>query len=160
MPKYQKKALTVDAVELQYPMTLTTSKGIQRANPGDYLVSTSGKEQFFIQKNIFELTYEQSSEPDTIAPMNIENLEVLEVAPDSVTFLYDTPYDSDFNYVTVLEGTTEIEKVFTKGSAEYKVTGLSPETTYDFLFVATDNAGNEASGVPVTVDTLPPTITP
>jgi hypothetical protein len=157
--KFNRKAVTVDAVELLYPTTITTPKGVQRANKGDYLVNMNG-DQFLIEKTIFELTYDIASEPDTIAPLEVSNLTASNITDTSVTFAYTTPADADFKQVNVYQDGVLLSSRIATGDAQYTITGLTASTTYTFLFTTVDNAGNESTGVTQSITTLATPVAP
>lgn len=161
MTKYSRTNLTVDAVKLSFPTTLTTPTGVIRGNKGDYLVSLGHDNQFIVNEEVFELTYAPQMDPDTVAPLEISNLVVADLTDTTVKFSFKTPYDADFNSVKVfIDGVVVTE--LAGGEQEYEAINLTALTQYTFLFVATDKTGNESTGVTRVVTTLdtPPVVTP
>lgn len=62
MPKYRKKPVVIEAVQLTRPMTVETLEGTMRGDPGDWLITGVAGEQYFCKPDIFDKTYELVSE--------------------------------------------------------------------------------------------------
>lgn len=62
MPKYRKKPVVIEAVQLTQPMTVETLEGVMRGNKGDWLITGVKGEQYFCKPDIFEATYEWAGE--------------------------------------------------------------------------------------------------
>lgn len=154
MAKYVKKPITVEAIQLVYPATLTTPTGILKAKKGDYLVG-AGADQFFVTQEVFNMTYDLASEPDGLAPMEVENLSATTITDTGVVFIYQTPFDADFKEVRIYRDTVLVGTVTDKGqNIQFIDNGLTAETVYAYLFTTVDNAGNESDGVANSVTTL------
>lgn len=65
MAKYKKKRVIVDAVKITRPITIETSKGTMKGNPGDYLITDKNGEQYPYDAETFHATFE---------PMNLVNV--------------------------------------------------------------------------------------
>ena len=151
MAKYVKKPITVEAVQLIYPATLTTSKSVEKAKPGDYLV-TAGIEQFFLPKAVFELTYDKETDPDTNATMEISNLQATEITDTSFKLTFMDPPDADFKSVVYyVNGVESSPTIGTDNLPTFEL--LTPETDYVVKVTALDESNNESFGVSITVTT-------
>lgn len=62
MPKYRKKPVVIEAVQITQPMSVDTLEGTMRGNAGDYLITGVKGEQYFCKPEIFEATYESAEE--------------------------------------------------------------------------------------------------
>jgi hypothetical protein len=153
MPKFNRTAVTIEAIELQYPMTMTTPNGVVKADKGDYLVS-GNKDQFFMKKALFEMSYQVSAEPDTIAPTEITNLTLSAVTDTTATFAFTTPPDADFKLVNIYQNGVLLTPFDLTGDVTYTTAPtLTASTAYTFLFTTVDNAGNESTGITLNVTT-------
>jgi len=96
---------------------------------------------------------------DETPPSAPSNLAVTETGSESVGLTWDAASDSGgsglANYAVYLDGA--LDHRITAGTAATELSGLLPETTYEFAVSAVDGAGNESdrSGV-VTATTDPP----
>ena len=59
MPKYRKKPVIVEAVQITRPMTIETLEGTMRGDPGDWLITGVKGEQYFCKDDIFQQIYEK-----------------------------------------------------------------------------------------------------
>ncbi|WP_026487617.1 hypothetical protein [Caldanaerobius polysaccharolyticus] len=64
MPKFRKKPIIVEAIQITRPMTVKTPGGIMRGNPGDWLITGIKGEQYFCKNDIFHQTYEPVKEDE------------------------------------------------------------------------------------------------
>ena len=62
MPKFRKKPVVIEAVQITRAMTVQTLEGLMAGNPGDWLITGVAGEQYFCKDAIFQQTYE-SVEP-------------------------------------------------------------------------------------------------
>ena len=58
MPRFRKKPVIIEAVQLTRPMTVVTLEGTMTGNPGDWLITGIKGEQYFCKDDIFKATYE------------------------------------------------------------------------------------------------------
>jgi len=58
MPRYRKKPVVIEAVQIARPMTVETLEGTMRGNPGDWLITGIKGEQYFCRNDIFLETYD------------------------------------------------------------------------------------------------------
>lgn len=58
MPKYRKKPVVIEAVQLTNPMTVITLEGEMAGDKGDWLITGVKGEQYFCKDEIFQQTYE------------------------------------------------------------------------------------------------------
>jgi len=56
--KFKKKPIPVEAVQIDKEESLDTLEGKMTGQPGDWKITGSENEQWFIKKSIFEKTYE------------------------------------------------------------------------------------------------------
>ena len=61
MPKYRKKPVVIEAVQLTRPMTVETLEGVMSGNVGDWLITGVKGEQYFCKDDIFRMTYESAN---------------------------------------------------------------------------------------------------
>ena len=59
MPKYRKKATLVTATIVDTPQYIATLEGVSEARVGDYLVTGTKGEQWFVKPDIFKKTYDK-----------------------------------------------------------------------------------------------------
>lgn len=71
MPKFRKKPVVIEAVQITRPMTIETPEGTMRGNPGDWLITGVRGEQYFCKDDIFRTTYEVVEETDLAAPTDL-----------------------------------------------------------------------------------------
>lgn len=64
MPKYRKKPVVIEAIQISRPMTVETLEGVMKGNVGDWLITGVKGEQYFCKPDIFEMTYEAVEEQD------------------------------------------------------------------------------------------------
>ena len=62
MPKYRKRPVVIEAVQITRPMTVTTPEGTMNGNPGDWLITGVKGEQYFCKDDIFQQTYEPAED--------------------------------------------------------------------------------------------------
>jgi len=58
MPKYRKKPVVIEAVQISEPMEIETLEGKMLGNVGDWLITGVEGEKYFCKPSIFEKTYE------------------------------------------------------------------------------------------------------
>lgn len=58
MPKFRKRPVQVEAVQLTQTESVDTLEGTMRGNPGDWKITGVNGEQYFCAKDIFAKTYE------------------------------------------------------------------------------------------------------
>jgi len=58
MPKFKKRPVVIEAVQIRLPMTVETLEGVMRGEPGDWLITGVKGEQYFCKPDIFIKTYE------------------------------------------------------------------------------------------------------
>ncbi|MDQ0255699.1 hypothetical protein J2S74_003081 [Evansella vedderi] len=58
MAKYKRKRIVVDAVRITRPITIETSKGTMKGNPGDFLITDKNGEQYPCESELFYEMYE------------------------------------------------------------------------------------------------------
>jgi hypothetical protein len=63
MPKFRKKPVVIEAVQITRPMTVETLEGVMRGEPTDWLITGVKGEQYFCKNDIFLRTYEPA-EPE------------------------------------------------------------------------------------------------
>ena len=67
MPRYRKKPVTIEAIQLTRPMTVETLEGVMKGNVGDWLITGIKGEQYFCKDDIFRATYDEvGNEPRKI----------------------------------------------------------------------------------------------
>lgn len=66
MPKYRKKPVEIEAVQIKNKMTVETLEGVMTGNPGDWLITGVNGEQYFCKDEIFQKTYEPVVLPSPI----------------------------------------------------------------------------------------------
>jgi hypothetical protein len=102
-------------------------------------------------------------EDDTVAPSVPQNLQLTEATPTSLGFSWDPSTDSFgvSGYRVYLDGAM----VGSAADTSYTVSGLMPETSYEFQVSAYDEAENESEPSPAvpattlaTPDTVPPVL--
>ena len=57
MPKFRKKPVVVEAVELTREVVINSPEGTVTGHPGDWLVTGTAGEQYIVQKDIFPNIY-------------------------------------------------------------------------------------------------------
>ena len=62
MPKFRKKPVVVEAIQITHPTKVKTLEGVMRGNPGDWLITGVHGEQYFCKDEIFRKTYEPVKE--------------------------------------------------------------------------------------------------
>lgn len=62
MPKYRKKPVVIEAVQITQKMTVETLEGTMTGNSGDWLITGVKNEQYFCKDDIFQQTYERVKE--------------------------------------------------------------------------------------------------
>jgi hypothetical protein len=62
MPRYQKKPVIVEAVQLTRQVTIETLEGSMVGNVGDWLITGVNGEQYPCKDDIFQKTYEPAGE--------------------------------------------------------------------------------------------------
>jgi hypothetical protein len=60
MPKYRKKPVVVEAVQLTREVVVKSPEGEIRGNVGDWLVTGTHGEQYIVQAKIFRDIYEEA----------------------------------------------------------------------------------------------------
>lgn len=68
MPKYRKKPVEIEAVQIKNKMTVETLEGTMTGNPGDWLITGVNGEQYFCKDDIFHKTYEPVNDNAFILP--------------------------------------------------------------------------------------------
>jgi hypothetical protein len=63
MPKFKKRPVVIEAVQITRPMTVETLEGVMRGEPTDWLITGVKGEQYFCKHDIFLKTYE-AAEPE------------------------------------------------------------------------------------------------
>jgi len=58
MPKFKKRPVVIEAVQITRPMTVETLEGVMRGEPTDWLITGVKGEQYFCRHDIFLKTYE------------------------------------------------------------------------------------------------------
>lgn len=58
MPRYRKKPVTVEAVQLTRQVTIETLEGTMVGNVGDWLITGVNGEQYPCKDDVFKKTYE------------------------------------------------------------------------------------------------------
>jgi hypothetical protein len=58
MPKFKKRPVVIEAVQITRPMTVETLVGVMRGEPTDWLITGVKGEQYFCKHDIFLKTYE------------------------------------------------------------------------------------------------------
>jgi hypothetical protein len=58
MPKFKKRPVVIEAVQITRPMTVETLEGVMRGEPTDWLITGVKGEQYFCRHDIFLRTYE------------------------------------------------------------------------------------------------------
>lgn len=58
MPKFRKKPVIIEAVQITRPMKIKTLEGIMQGEPGDWLIKGVKGEKYFCKDEIFKKTYE------------------------------------------------------------------------------------------------------
>jgi hypothetical protein len=150
MATFQKKPSNVEAIKLEFPMAMTTDKGVFKAAVGDYLIyDNASKEQFFMTNEVFNLNFE----PIPATPPAEVQLLKNTPAVDSIFFSWTDPTDVDFSHVNIYESGTLLLAV-EKGVQAFILSGLIANTPYTLKFTTVDTMGNESSGVTATATTL------
>lgn len=75
MPKFRKKPIVVEAVQLTEEVQIETLEGVMTGRPGDWLITGVNGEKYPCKPDIFEATYEpvgDCSEPIELAPTPYE----------------------------------------------------------------------------------------
>lgn len=62
MPKFRKKPVVIEAVQMHEPFEVETLEGTMRGAPGDWLITGVKDEQYPCKDDIFRATYEAESE--------------------------------------------------------------------------------------------------
>ena len=62
MPKFRKKPVEIEAMQISRCMTVDTLEGNMRGNPGDWLITGVKGEQYFCKDLIFRATYEPADD--------------------------------------------------------------------------------------------------
>lgn len=62
MPKFRKKPVVIEAVQITQQMTIETLEGTMTGSPGDWLITGIKEEKYFCKPDIFEQTYEPVEE--------------------------------------------------------------------------------------------------
>lgn len=62
MPKFRKKPVVIEAVQLTRRVQIETPEGTMTGNPGDWLITGVNKEQYPCKDDIFQRTYEPVEE--------------------------------------------------------------------------------------------------
>ena len=62
MPKFRKKPVVIEAVQLTRPVAIKTLEGDMLGNIGDWLITGVAGEQYPCKPDIFEATYEPVEE--------------------------------------------------------------------------------------------------
>ena len=62
MPKFRKKPVVIEAVQLTRRVQIETPEGTMTGNPGDWLITGVNKEQYQCKDDIFQRTYEPVEE--------------------------------------------------------------------------------------------------
>ena len=62
MPKFRKKPVVIEAVQLTRRVQIETLEGTMTGNPGDWLITGVNKEQYPCKDDIFQRTYEPVEE--------------------------------------------------------------------------------------------------
>jgi len=91
--------------------------------------------------DIREIQYYYTND-DSTPPAAISNLNYVFGDDNSVTYTYDLPSDSDFSHIEVYQDAQLIKDNHQLSSL--KITGLLPESNYNFLFYAVDTSGNKS----------------
>ena len=87
---------------------------------------------------------------DTVAPNEITNLQANPITGNAVTFAWVNPTIKDFSGTLVFQDDVLVGKL-TEG--KINITGLTPNTSYDFVFRTQDTKGNMSEGVSKTITT-------
>jgi hypothetical protein len=64
MPKFKKRPVVIEAVQITRPMTVETLEGVMRGEPTDWLITGVKGEQYFCRHDIFLRTYEPAQEEE------------------------------------------------------------------------------------------------
>ena len=67
MPKFRKKPVVIEAVQITRPMTVETLEGVMRGEPTDWLITGVKGEQYFCKNDIFLRAYEAEPEDAAVA---------------------------------------------------------------------------------------------
>lgn len=129
--------MNVNSYELEgYYYTELTPK------TGTYLYEglTVGTSVISSQLNEIEVYY---TNDDSIPPAPITNLSYVFGDDNSVTYTYDFPTDPDFSHIEVYQDLQLIQDNHQVTSL--KITGLTPESNYNFHFYAVDTSGNKSN---------------
>ncbi|MEZ0396825.1 MAG: hypothetical protein ABWK53_10410 [Anaerolineales bacterium] len=62
MPKFRKKPVVIEAVQLTQRVVISTPEGEMIGNPGDWLITGVNGEQYPCKNEIFRKTYEIAEE--------------------------------------------------------------------------------------------------
>ena len=62
MPKFRKRPVVIEAIQITRPMTVKTLEGTMRGGPGDWLITGWAGEQYFCKDDIFQHTYEPAGQ--------------------------------------------------------------------------------------------------
>lgn len=57
MPKFQKRPVVIEAVQIGETMQVVTLEGTMTGNPGDWLITGVKGEKYFCKDDIFRATY-------------------------------------------------------------------------------------------------------
>lgn len=58
MPKFRRKPITIEAVQLDAPTSVETLEGVMQGQPGDWLVTGVAGEKYIVKDHIFRQIYE------------------------------------------------------------------------------------------------------
>ena len=62
MPKFRKRPVIIEAVQISEPRFVETLEGVMKGNPGDWMITGVKGEQYFCRNDIFLQTYEKMEE--------------------------------------------------------------------------------------------------
>ena len=62
MPRFRKKPVEIEAVQLEEPIIIETLEGVMNGNPGDWLITGVQGEKYPCKNDIFRATYEPVDE--------------------------------------------------------------------------------------------------
>ena len=62
MPKFRKKPVVIEAIQIDTTQQVVTLEGTMAGNPGDWLITGVAGEKYFCKPDIFAVTYDPVTE--------------------------------------------------------------------------------------------------
>ncbi|MBK5482943.1 fibronectin type III domain-containing protein [Peribacillus sp. TH16] len=102
--------------------------------------------------SVTDITLDAPPDPSLIPPSNVTDLTVSNITDVSLDLDWLNPDDDDLDKIKIYKNNVLLESILVASS--YKVTGLTPNTSYTFSVSAVDKDGNEGSKQTTTAKTL------